>query len=135
MPFVATLLHQAIAAICPIHGIAVDDPLNKETWEISFAEEATKTQRKAAQTVVDNFDPETPTSIVPYQDFFNRFSAEQRAAIWAAAGLNPWIGAGIMAGLSSGSIDLKDPNFGLWMGALVEQGVMTQAEAEELSKP
>jgi hypothetical protein len=50
-------LHDSIAAVCPIVGVAVGDPANKATWRIDFAPSATASQQTAAQNVVASFDP------------------------------------------------------------------------------
>ena len=58
-------LHRAIAAACPILGIAIADPEDKATWRIDFDPNATLPQRAAAETVLQAFDPSTP--VVPQQ--------------------------------------------------------------------
>lgn len=49
-------LHEAIAAACPIVGVAIGDPADRSTWRINFAAEATKEQAEAAQAVLLAFD-------------------------------------------------------------------------------
>jgi hypothetical protein len=58
-------LHRAIAAACPILGIAIADPEDKATWRIDFDFAATELQREAAEAVLQAFDPSTPA--VPQQ--------------------------------------------------------------------
>lgn len=58
-------LHRAIAAACPILGIAIADPEDKATWRIDFDSAATELQREAAEAVLQAFDPSTPA--VPQQ--------------------------------------------------------------------
>ncbi|MGZ3676633.1 MAG: hypothetical protein ACXVCO_20200, partial [Ktedonobacterales bacterium] len=58
-------LHRAIAAACPILGIATADPEDKATWRIDFDPTATQPQREAAQDVLQAFDPSAPA--VPLQ--------------------------------------------------------------------
>ena len=50
-------LHRAIAAACPILGIAIADPDDKATWRIDFDPSATEPQREAAQAALQAFDP------------------------------------------------------------------------------
>ena len=49
-------LHDAVAAVCPIHGVSVGDGENKTTWIISFKDEATNEEKAAAQAVIDAAD-------------------------------------------------------------------------------
>lgn len=53
---VLTLLHQAIASVCPIDGVSAGDWSDKATWRIEFAQTATQAQRDAAAVVVAGFD-------------------------------------------------------------------------------
>ena len=58
-------LHRAIAAACPILGIAIGDPEDKATWRIDFDPSATQAQREAAKAALQAFDPTAPA--VPQQ--------------------------------------------------------------------
>lgn len=49
-------LHNAIVAVCPIHGVSVGDAENKTTWTFDAQESATTEQLAAAQAVIDNAD-------------------------------------------------------------------------------
>lgn len=51
-----TALHEAIKAVCPIHGVSVTWS-DRTKWRIDFKDEATQEQRTAAQAVMDAFDP------------------------------------------------------------------------------
>ena len=55
-------LHEAIAAVCPIHGVDADG-------NIAFAPEATQAQKAAAVAVRDAFVPTdpVPSEVTPYQ--------------------------------------------------------------------
>ena len=48
--------HNAIAAVCPIHGISFGRPADKATWRIDFDDAATPEQRAAAQAVLEGYD-------------------------------------------------------------------------------
>lgn len=51
----AAKLHAAIAAVCPIEGVAIVTPDDKSTWRIDFAPEATDAQREAANRALAAF--------------------------------------------------------------------------------
>ena len=53
---IASLLDQAISAVCPIYGVSIGKLADKGTWLIRFKPEATTEQRAAAQGVIDAFD-------------------------------------------------------------------------------
>ncbi len=79
------LLHAAVAAACPIDGIAVGNTADRATWRIDFARGATQEQRAAARAIIEAFDPEAPApdpsqrQIHPF-DFRQRFTRDQRVA-------------------------------------------------------
>ena len=65
-------LHNAIAAVCPIHGVSIGQVENKQSWVISFKTEATAQQRAAAQVVIDGFNAaslEEPPPATTADDF------------------------------------------------------------------
>jgi hypothetical protein len=49
-------LDAAIKAVCPIHGVSIGGPDNKETWRIDFTDEATTEQRSNALQVMEEFN-------------------------------------------------------------------------------
>lgn len=53
---ISSILHQQIAAVCPIDGISIGDPNDKTTWRLDFTKDATTSQKKAAQNIIDAFD-------------------------------------------------------------------------------
>ena len=57
----ATQLDYSIKQVCPIDGVSIGDPNNKNTWRIDFKQEATQNQKDSAQLVLTNFvyDPQT----------------------------------------------------------------------------
>ena len=55
MDTTATLLHAAIAAVCPIEGVCVLDPRDKAGWRIAFAAQASEAQREAAARALAEF--------------------------------------------------------------------------------
>jgi len=58
-PGLVVQLHEAIAAVCPIVGVSVGDPDDKNTWSIDYAPEATQDEKDAADAVLAAFDPFT----------------------------------------------------------------------------
>lgn len=54
-------LHNAIAAVCPIHGVSIGSESEPSTWAIDFRDDASPAQRAAAAQVLAAFDPTTPT--------------------------------------------------------------------------
>jgi hypothetical protein len=59
----ASRLHSAIEKVCPIVGLRIGRRDDKETWQIAFADEATKTQRAEAMTVLAGFDADAPDNL------------------------------------------------------------------------
>ena len=55
--FATALLHAAIAAACPIDGVAIGDPNDVSTWRIDFAVGATKQQQTNAQALLVKITP------------------------------------------------------------------------------
>lgn len=67
MSELATAVHTAVARVAPITGVALADPLDRATWRVDFAPEATADERTAAAGVVTNFDLETELALVTPQ--------------------------------------------------------------------
>ena len=49
-------LHEAIAKVCPIHGVSIGRANDKGTWRIDFDQAATQQQKDAAQAALVAFD-------------------------------------------------------------------------------
>lgn len=64
-------LHNKIAAVCPILGVSIGDPEDKDTWRIDYAVNATQNQITAAQAAVTAFDPDAP----PVPDMVTNYQA------------------------------------------------------------
>lgn len=74
---VASDIHNAVAAVCPINGISIGDISDRATWRIDFAANAGEQQKAAAQGVIDNLDVSAapvPQSISDRQ-FFQQLAA------------------------------------------------------------
>lgn len=52
----AQLLDEQLKEVAPIYGVSIGKENDKSTWEINFKDEATESERDAAQVVIDNFD-------------------------------------------------------------------------------
>lgn len=52
----ARILHQQVAAVCPISGVAVGQISNRATWRADFDPAASPAQRSAAANVLATFD-------------------------------------------------------------------------------
>lgn len=54
-------LHQQIAAVAPILGVAIGNETNKQTWRVDFEPFATQTERDAAAAVIQAFNINAPS--------------------------------------------------------------------------
>jgi len=125
-------LHNAIAAVCPIHGVSVGDGENKTTWTISFKDEATNEEKAAAHAVIDAADLsilDEPETYTPYE-FLQRFTLEEQTAIEASTDIGVKL---FLRKLSSVSVvipDFQDTIDG--MNYLVSKGLITEARKAEI---
>ena len=105
------LLDKQIKKVCPIHGVSIGRKNDKTTWRIDFKDEATKPQKKSAQTVFDNFDittqptsedrideafPQTDIARVIFEAFFelaNRLQVLESKPAITRAQLKTWLKA------------------------------------------
>lgn len=69
-------LDQAIRLICPIHGISVPTPTERETWRICFRDEATPEQTAAALEILAIFDTSSRRKVAK-SVIISRLSNEQ----------------------------------------------------------
>lgn len=53
---IAELVHNRVASVSPIDGVAIGRQDDKSTWRIDFKPEATASERMLAQDVLDAFD-------------------------------------------------------------------------------
>lgn len=54
-------LHETIAKVCPIDGIAIGLADDRSTWSIRFRDTASDHQRASAQAIIEAYDPNAPT--------------------------------------------------------------------------
>lgn len=80
-------LDQAIKAVCPIHGVAVN---GQTVVRIDFKAEATEEHRAAAKAVVDewDWDAEPTVRFVAPNVFYNLFTRDERRDIHASTDLD-----------------------------------------------
>jgi hypothetical protein len=52
----ASLVHNAVAAVCPIDGVSIGVKTDKTTWRVDYKPEATTAQRTAAAQAVASFN-------------------------------------------------------------------------------
>jgi hypothetical protein len=58
----AETLFEALSDVCPISGITIGDPADKNTWRIDFDLSATHAQRAAAEAALIHFDVHVATA-------------------------------------------------------------------------
>lgn len=75
----ASLLHDQIAAVCPIDGLTIDNWSDKTTWTIFFDPSATAAQKQAAASVVAAIDV---TTLVLYTAQVWQLQAVMSASTW-----------------------------------------------------
>jgi len=80
-------LHEAVAKVCPIHGVVIGNPEDRSTYEIQPTDEATPAQVEAAQQVVAEFDPTKPPSTGSALRVFDVLTETEQIALLEAAGL------------------------------------------------
>lgn len=56
MAELSLVVYNAVAAVCPVNGVALIDPANSATWRIDYDPSATPAQQTAAQNVITNFN-------------------------------------------------------------------------------
>lgn len=116
-------LHEAIAKICPIDGIA---KLSGSFYEIAFRDEATPEQRAAAQHIVDSWVEPPERRLVWALDFLDRFPEATQLTVVAAAQTNSAIRLWYDRLLANGSVDLDNPRLIAGLNAMRDAGLMTQ---------
>lgn len=57
----AGYIQNAITGACPVVGVSVGDPSDKETWTVHYAAEATDQQKKSAEAIIAALDVNAAT--------------------------------------------------------------------------
>jgi hypothetical protein len=130
------MLHDAIAAVCPIDGISISDVGDKSKWRIDFSAGATAQQKDAAAQVVAGFDPNTPAHVyLSYVTLRSRLTIAERQAILTAARsdwrLADWMGLA----QAEGTINLSTAETLAAKAALISAGLLTPARVDEVFAP
>jgi hypothetical protein len=133
-------LNNAVAAVCPIDGLAVGDPADKATWRIDFDPSATDQQRQAAQAALAAFDPATLTAPVPVRptprQWLERLSPQTQLGLETAALSNATVSLWLRkaTGASDGiDVTLQETKDGV--AAMVTAGLLTTDEQATLLAP
>jgi len=125
-------LHNAITAVCPIHGVSIGDETDKTTWTISFKDEATDEEKTAAQAIIDAVDVsilDDPVTVSSYE-FLNRFTSDERAAIRAST--NTSVQDFVCLVQAAQIVDFSDETALEGMAYLVSVGLITEARKNEI---
>ena len=118
-------LHEAIAKICPINGIA---KLADNAYEIIFRDEATPEQRQAAQAIVDSWVEPAEPRLVYSLDFLDRFSEQTQLKIVTEAMRIPAIRLWYDRLLAAQQVDLNSPRLRAGLEAMRQAGLLTTEE-------
>lgn len=107
----AAVLHNAIAAVCPIVGVTIGSDSDRTTWRVDFASDATDAQKAAGLAALVAFDPNAPEPMryISKRIVVERLSAAGKlAAAFAALG-----GPGALQyerWSASASVDTENPD-------------------------
>jgi hypothetical protein len=53
---IAQYVHDKVSAVCPIDGVAINNPADKSGWRIDFSSGATSDQKAAANAIITALD-------------------------------------------------------------------------------
>lgn len=62
---ITATLHEAVAAVAPIHGVSIGRRTDRATWTVQFAPEATPQQQSAAAQVLAAFESDDAPAPAP----------------------------------------------------------------------
>lgn len=109
--------------------ITFSDPETGQTWppiaKTEIARRKADAEARRAQK----------SSTISSLDFFNRFTDQEKVAVYAAATANPVIGVGLTHGLAAGRIDLTDAAVIAWTDGLVAESAITADRKTEILTP
>jgi len=128
----AGTLQDAIAEVCPVETTTVGDPNNRATWSFEPGAGATQPQIDAGNNVIATI-PIDPKAILSAASFIGRFTnAEYRAATAAAWRQTAGNAKNWDVVVFEPSIDLNKKKVTTLKTALVTDGILTQARADEI---
>ena len=126
-------LHNAIAAVCPIHGVSINGEAgDKSTWTFDATEAATAEQIAAAQAVIDNANPsilDDPITCSPYE-FLQRFTQAERIAIESSTDVYVKDFSTFLK--AAHEVDFDDSNTLAGMAYLVSLGLLTEERKNKI---
>jgi hypothetical protein len=132
----ATTLHNAIAEVCPITGVTLGDPIERNTWAFEATPEADQAQKDAGQNVIDTIPLETVPPVMS-RNFIERFTDPEYLALKKlhetelaandVSSIKVWDVV-----ISAGTLDLNTTAAQALKADLVSDGVLTQARADEI---
>ena len=134
----ALLIHDAIAAVCPIDSVSIGSYTDSTTWSVAFSPSATPQQIAAANALIPTIVvADLRPTVLSAAQFQARFTQLEQGAIWAAAAKDTTgsIGAGLTLGLTAQQIDLTDAVLKAWMDGLVLAGAITSQRETEILTP
>jgi hypothetical protein len=130
------LLHAKLAAVCPIDGVSIGDPLDRATWRIDFSANATPQQIAAAQTFIAGVTlADLRANVIAASDFLGRFTVAEQTALWAGLAARPAILGQLILWIAGGRVDLTGSSVKTRMDQLVSFGIITAARETAILTP
>jgi hypothetical protein len=130
------LLHTKIAAVCPIDGVSVGDPLDRSTWRIDFDPAATPQQIAAAQALILTLTlADLRPNVIAARDFLDRFTAAEQTALWAGLAARPAVLGQLLLWIAGGHVDLNAAATKARLDVLVTAGVITAQRETAILTP
>ena len=127
----ARLLHDKVASVCPIVGLAIGDPADRSTWRIDFSPSATSTQISDANALIASLTLPLKPTVLPALEFWNRFTTAEQLA----AASNPQLNVFVVTALAYGSVDLSNSQTKQGLDAAVQAGAITSARETAILTP
>jgi len=127
-------LYDAIAEVCPVNWVQVNDPVDRAQWLWEPKQNATQPQIDAGNNVVATIPAEILSTLL-ISDWIGRFSnAEYRAATAAAwrqtaGNAKNW---DVVAFDSAGIVDCNKKKTKTLRDGLVTDGILTAQRADEI---
>lgn len=130
------LLHAKLAALAPIDGVSIGDPLNRSTWRIDFSASATQAQKDAANAFIATVTlADLKPWVISANDFLGRFTAAEQTALWNGLAGHPVILGQLILWIAGGQVDLTAAGVKTRMDQLVSFGIITAARETAILTP
>jgi hypothetical protein len=138
----AEILHNSVAAVCPINGISVGDWSNKNTWLAYPTTLATSTQIAAIPAVFTAFDPTTSTNNPVFLDggtMISRLSTAEYLQMIQFANTRINANDGTLSywldQVRTQSINVNDPRTAQMENYLVTNGILASSRVSIIFSP